>query len=559
MHVIVEMVEFDHTALWSNLVGGLALFLLGMDLLTRALRQVAGYRMRAIVSKLTTNRLTGVATGAVVTGVVNSSSVTTVMLVSLISAGVISMSQSISLIMGANIGTTVTVQIIAFKVTHFALPMVAIGFAVSYISGHPYIKQCGAMVMGLGLVFFGMMVMSDAMMPLRDHPPFYDLMVTLDNSLLLVLIGAVFTGIIQTSSATVAIAVAMGGQGLITFEHAIAIAIGANIGTCVTALLAAIGKPREAQRAAVVHLLFNTAGALLWIPFIHQLGILATAITPAGVGLGDGINAVNARHIANAHTVFNVVNTILFIGFTAQITRIVEWLVPDKPFDRSFVTKPFHLDEALLTTPAFAVEPARREVARLGKNVARMFASTVPAIVNADRRELRAVAEMQYFVDVMHGQIVDYLRKATRTECAKSVESNLVQLMHIADQFAHMATIIESNLVRVGLQQIHEGPRFVPATRKLISGYHRRVYKTLNGAVRVARKNDEEAAAMIRDYQDEISQYANRTARRAMRNLQDGHPGRLQRYRQGMEIIEHMTRIYDHCKRIAATVAGDHH
>ena len=551
------MVEFDHTALWSNLFGGLALFLLGMDLLTRALRAVAGYRMRAIVSKLTTNRLAGVATGAVATGVVNSSSVTTVMLVSLISAGVISMSQSISLIMGANIGTTVTVQIIAFKVTHFALPMVAIGFAVSYVSAHQFIKQCGVMLMGLGLVFFGMMVMSDAMMPLRDHPPFYDLMVTLDNSLLLLLIGAVFTSIIQTSSATVAIAVAMGGQGLITFEHAIAIAIGANIGTCVTALLAAIGKPREAQRAAVVHLLFNVAGAFVWLGFIHELGMLATALTPAGAGLGDGNDAVNARHIANAHTIFNVVNTAGLIGFTDQIARLVEWLVPDRPVDRSFVTKPFHLDEAWLTTPAFAIQPARKEVARLGKNVARMFAATVPAILNADRRELRAVAEMQYFVDVIHGQIIDYLRRAVRNECAKSVETSLAQLMHIADQFAHIGTIIESNLVRVGFQQIHEGPRFATATQKLLARYHRRVYKTLNFAVRVAGSNDEEAAAMVRDLQDEITKHANLTARRAVRNLEDSHPGRLQRYRQGMEIIEHMTRIYDHCRRIAATVGSD--
>ena len=238
-----------------SLLGGLAIFLYGMEKMTEALRAVAGERMKDILAKLTTNRFAGVATGAGVTAIVQSSSVTTVIVVGFVTAGLMNLTQSIGVIFGANIGTTITAQIVAFKVTKYALLMVAVGFGMLFLSKREIIKNYGAMLMGLGLVFFGMAVMGDAMKPLRSYQPFLDLMANMENPLIGILVAAVFTGLVQSSSATTSIVIVMASQGFVTLPAGIALAFGANIGTCVTAMLAAIGKPREAVQAAVAHLL----------------------------------------------------------------------------------------------------------------------------------------------------------------------------------------------------------------------------------------------------------------------------------------------------------------
>ena len=272
--------ELEVFQLVMGLLGGLALFLFGMEQMAEALKAVAGERMRDILSRLTANRLMGALTGAFVTAVIQSSSVTTVLVVGFITAGLMSVSQSVGIIMGANIGTTITAQIIAFKVTKFALLMIAVGFAMTLLAKRERRRQQGAGLMGLGLVFFGMAVMGEAMAPLRSYQPFLDAMVRLEHPALGILVGALFTALVQSSSATTGIVIVMAGQGLISLETGIALAFGANVGTCVTALLASIGKPREAVRAAAVHVLFNVAGVLVWVGFIDQLAQLVTWISP---------------------------------------------------------------------------------------------------------------------------------------------------------------------------------------------------------------------------------------------------------------------------------------
>ena len=333
--------KLEHYDLWTGLFGGLALFLFGMDLLTRALKVVAGDRMKDILAKLTSNRFVGALTGAVVTAIVNSSSVTTVIMVGFVSAGLLSMAQCVGVIMGANIGSTMTAQILAFKVSKIALPMVTAGFLVWFLAKGKKTKQYGSAVLGLGLVFYGMFVMSNAMRPLRDYEPFLDLMKAVDLRILAVIIGAVFTAIIQSSAATTGIVIVMAGQGLLKLEAAIALALGANIGTCATAGLAVIGKPREAVRAAVVHVLFNIAGVALWFAFVPELAALVRSIS------GGGASAAEAapRQIANAHTIFNIANTLIFIGFTSQTIRSWRrrpwrWPVRDSRSDDSAASPP---------------------------------------------------------------------------------------------------------------------------------------------------------------------------------------------------------------------------
>jgi len=344
--------DLDWAMMTVELFGGLALFLFGMMQMEEGLKAVAGERMKNILATLTTNRYMGVFTGAFVTAVIQSSSVTTVLVVGFISAGLMSLAQSIGVIMGANIGTTITAQIVAFKITKAALLLIAVGFSMLFIAKDEKVRHYGGMTMGLGMIFFGMHVMGEAMQPLRSYEPFLDLMKSMDNPLIGVLISLVFTAIIQSSSASTGIVIVMAGQGFISLQAGIALAFGANIGTCATALLAVIGKPREAVRAALVHLGFNVCGVLIWLPFIGFIADLVTSISPAYPSLSGTarLAAETPRQIANAHTFFNIANTLIFIWFTAQIARLVEWLVPDRPLaEAALIVRPRFLQEELLS------------------------------------------------------------------------------------------------------------------------------------------------------------------------------------------------------------------
>ena len=296
-----------------NLAGGLALFLYGMHKMTEALKILAGERVKDLLARLTTNRFSAAFAGASVTAVIQSSSITTVLVVGFITAGMMTFEQSIGVILGANVGTTITAQIIAFKVTKTALFFIAIGFFTEVFVERPRFKHTGAMFMGLGLLFFGMELMSQATGPLRTFEPFMNLMQEMKNPLLGVLIGGIFTALVQSSSATTGIVIVMASQGLITLETGIALILGSNVGTCVTAWISSLGKPREATQAAVAHVLFNVTGVLLFVGFIPQFADLVRTLSPATLALNgaERLAADTPRQLANAHTVFNVFNLVL--------------------------------------------------------------------------------------------------------------------------------------------------------------------------------------------------------------------------------------------------------
>ncbi len=258
-------------SLGVGVAGGLLLFLYGLYVLTEALKHAAGSAMKRILRRLTSNKFKGAFAEAFITSVIQSWSVTTVLVVGFISAGLMSLTESVGVIMGANIGTTITAQIIAFKVTKAAMVLIAVGGLSFVFAKKESWKNYSLIVLALGLIFFGMTVMSDATAPLRSYDPFIDFMQRMETPLSGILAGAIFTAVVQSSSATTGIIIVLATQGLVTLEAGIALAFGANIGTCVTAMLAAIGKPTEAVRAAFVHVLFNVAGVLIWIAFIDQL------------------------------------------------------------------------------------------------------------------------------------------------------------------------------------------------------------------------------------------------------------------------------------------------
>jgi phosphate:Na+ symporter len=540
-----------------QLFGGLALFLFGMEQMADALKAVAGERMKGILAKLTSNRFMGAATGAFVTAVIQSSSVTTVLVVGFITAGLMTLSQSIGVIMGANVGTTITAQIVAFKVTKAALLMIGLGFSMLFASKHERIKQYGGMMMGLGLVFFGMSVMSDAMQPLRTYQPFLNLMVHMESPLIGILVAAAFTGLIQSSSATTGIVIVMASQGFITLNAGIALAFGANIGTCVTALLASIGKPREAVRAALVHVLFNVAGVLLWVAFIPYLAEFVTALSPTHPELSglERLGAETPRQIANAHTLFNLANTLIFIGFTSQLARMVQWLVPERLIDsEELAVSAKYLDEELLSTPSLALDRVRLEVLHMGEQVQEMLERIMPAILTGNRESLHAVAQMDDVVDILYAQILEYLGRISKQSLTDQQTEEFLGLMAAVSDLENIGDTIETNLVALGYERLQNGFSISMPTREVLLGFQKVVKKSVMGAVQAVSQINEEVARSVIAMKGEINDMANSAALHQARRLVAEEPNRIAAYTTEIDIIEKQKRIYYFAKRMAKTV-----
>jgi phosphate:Na+ symporter len=547
----------DWAVMTMGLFGGLALFLYGMEMMSDALKAVAGERMKDILAKLTTNRFMGAITGAFVTAVIQSSSVTTVLVVGFITAGLMSLAQSIGVIMGANIGTTITAQIVAFKVTKAALLMIGVGFTMLFASKNERTKHYGGMLMGLGLIFFGMSVMSDAMSPLRSYQPFLDLMKTMENPIVGILVAAAFTGLVQSSSATTGIVIVMASQGFITLPTGIALAFGANIGTCVTALLASIGKPREAVRAALVHVLFNVAGVLVWVGFIDQLAAFVQAISPADPSLSgtERLAAEAPRQIANAHTIFNVANTLIFIWFTGQLARLVEWLVPDRPLEEeALVVRAKYLDEELLSTPSLALDRVRLEVLHMGERVQEMMSKIMPAIIAGNKEQLAAIQRMDDNVDVLHAQIIGYLGKISGQSLTETQSAEFLRLMEAVNDLENIGDTIETNLVVLGNERIDERVKISKPTQEVLMGFHEAVNKAVWSAVQAVAQKNEVAAQNVTSMKQEITQIVESAAAHQAQRLVAEEPNRIPAYTIEMDIIEKLKRIYYFAKRMAKTV-----
>ena len=541
--------------LWAGLFGGLALFLFGMDVMTQALKSAAGDYMKDILGKLTRNRFVGVGMGAFVTAIIQSSSVTTVILVGFISAGLMSMSQSVAVIMGANIGTTITAQILAFKVTKLALPIIAVGFAVAFTATRNNWRQYGMIILGLGLVFYGMAVMSTALNPLRSYEPFVQFMISMTNPIFGAAVGALFTAVVQSSSATTGILIVMASQGLIGLEPAIAIALGANIGTCFTAGLASIGKPREAVRAAVVHTLFNVAGVALWIFFIPQLAELAYMISPAQEGLSgaDRLAAETPRQIANVHTFFNVVNAFVFIGFTTQIARLVEWMIPDRPIQPDKAMLPKYLDNSLLSTPAIALETVRMELRRLGNRVSEMVTAIMPAAITGSRSDLEQVAAMDKVVDALHKSIIEYLGKISLKKLSTRQSHEMMQLVSIANDLEHIGDRIATSMVMSAKKRIDEDVTVSPETAELLNDFHEVVSSTLDDAIRSVTKQKPKLAKKVRLRKKDFLELSQSIAEHGFGRLTADEPNRLNTYAREMEVVEILEGVFIIARRIART------
>ena len=428
-------------ALLFGLIGGLGLFLYGMKLMSDGLQKTSGDGLKKILEKLTSNRIIGTAVGAVVTSIIQSSSATTVMVVGFVNAGLMSLTQALSVILGANVGTTITAQIIAFKISAVALPAIGIGAVIVLFIKKPTVRYIGEIILGFGLLFYGMDIMTGAFKPLAQSESFVNIFKQFSvNPILAVIAGAITTLIVQSSSATIGITIALASTGVLDFHAAAALVLGENIGTTITANIAAINANRVAKQAALGHFLFNTIGVIYMVilltPFIHFIN----AITPGDVyaaAIGEP-NPYAARHIANLHTMFNIINTLVFLPFLPLLAKLCEKIIKPDPKMKE-LPKLVQLSDALISTPEIAVGLVKKETVRMFQTSLNILDYSKKALLNKDKEAGVFGKDLQAHLELFEREISAFIEKlATAKPLSAKSKATLRNMAHVVGEIKHM-------------------------------------------------------------------------------------------------------------------------
>ena len=442
-----------------TVAGGLGLFLYGMQLMGDGLQKTAGDRLRRLLETLTTMPIMGVSVGAIVTVLVQSSSATTVMVVGFVNAGLMNLAQAVSVILGANIGTTITAQMVSLKLTDLALPAIAVGFLLTLVAKSRFQRQLGQVIMGFGILFLGMMIMSDGLRPLRTNPLFTHYMVAFgDQPLLGILAGALFTAAIQSSSAFTGLVISLALQELIGLNAAVTLILGSNIGTCITAMLAAIGTNLTARRAALAHVLFNVFGVAVFVPFIGPYTnlIASTADTLA-------------HQAANAHTIFNVVNTLVMLPFIKQFVRLVTRLMPGTEGVIEFGPK--FLDPHLIGTPSVALGQVTKELLRMGDTALAMLDDVFTSFKTGNLDYLHYAAQKEEAINSLENDVVVYLVKVAQKSLSLEQSNRHRALLNIANDIERIGDHVENIMELVAYKADHGLPFTVEGQREINEMY----------------------------------------------------------------------------------------
>ncbi|HSL57404.1 MAG TPA: Na/Pi cotransporter family protein [Acidimicrobiales bacterium] len=542
---ITSTTDIDWTLLVMGLAGGLTLFLLGMGRTTDALKALAGDRLRATLARFSTNRFTGMGTGALTTAIIQSSSVTTVVVVGFVSASLLSLTQAAPVIIGANLGTTVTAQVIALDITAYALGLLAAGAALAALARRDRLRLLGSATVGLGLVFLGMDVMSESMSPLGTYEPLLDRLGSSGAPVLALAAGALFTGLVQSSSATTGIVVVMAGEGLLDLETGIAIILGANIGTCVTAVLAGIGRGREAQRAAAVHVLVNLLGAVAWIILLAPLAAIVRELSPSATDLAT------PRQLASAHTVFNAVNTVVFLALLTPLVSLARRLVPDRLRDEP---SPSALDPAAIATPVLALEGTRRELLGLGLHIREMVERSLVDTIDGSTTDLDRLAELDDEVDRRHAAVLAYLADVSRGPLDDEQRDELVGLLEVANELERLADVVETDLVAIGRRRLAAGLTVGPETRQQLEDLHTAALEALDGTLGALGERDADAAEMVIRSKAEFREQDRAADLHLASRLSEAGPQRVAAYTLEVELVESLRLVHRICRRIARAV-----
>jgi len=558
----------DGTIQWTMLVfslfGGLALFLFGMEQMSEGMKKTAGDKMRSILSALTNNRFIAMTVGAFVTMVIQSSSATTVMLVSFVQSQLMTFSQSLGVILGADIGTTITAQLIAFKLTDYALLMIAVGFAIRMFSMKENNKHIGEVIMGFGILFFGMKLMSDAMKPLRTFEPFIELLKGLENPLLGLLVGSIFTALIQSSSAFTGIIIVLAQQGLLTLDAGIPLIFGANIGTCVTAGLASIGTSREAKRVALAHVLFKVGGVAIFILWIPIFADMIRWLSPVGSGTGlEKLAAETPRQIANAHTIFNVSLAFIFLPFTNFFANIILKIYPEKKEEKGVQPITWHLDDDVISIPALAIDLARSEILRMGKILERMLEAVIEPFTTNEQLQDKIYPQLSLVegiemreekLDYLDERIVRYLRKIGQHELSDQQIQDVYAMMSIVNYIENIGDTIEKNMIPLIAKKSGLQLDFSAEGKKELIVYHSKICKQVNRFKKAFSNMDKEKAEKIIKKEGKYSELETKYRINHLERLHQEQKESIETHDIYMELIDLLKQINIYSSEIAKTI-----
>ncbi|MCB2197118.1 MAG: Na/Pi cotransporter family protein [Bacteroidetes bacterium] len=537
----------------AGLIGGLGLFLLGMNMMSDGMQNAAGDKMRTILSQITHNRFIAVSMGTFITMALQSSSATTVMLVSFVHSKLMKFRQTIGVILGAGIGTTITVQLIAFKITDYALLMIGVGFMINFLFQSNKIRNIGKSVLGFGILFFGMHIMSESMFPLRSYSPFIDAIIKLENPMLGILAGTIFTALIQSSAAFIGIMIVLATQGLISLEASIALLLGANIGTAITAILASLKTDREAKQVAVAHTLLKVVGVLIFLFWIPQFAELIEKISPKSVFPKGDFNTLAEtvpRQIANAHTVFNIVLTCLILPFTNLFARFVEKILPVKIVEKP-VLKTVYLDYGMVKNSSLALSLAKKETIRMGRLVQDMTGDIIIPYLVKKSEVLDDIKKKEEEVNFLRDEINHYILKITRENLNEERVNESFQLLYTVKEFEQIADLVSTNMIGKAYKWSTSNLEFSEEGKNEIVDYHTRTQKQLSRALAVFESvNLEKAKAMKEKYK----QYRNleiELEKQHFERLRDEVTETISSSKSHVELMTFLRAINGHATNIA--------
>ena len=533
-----------------TMAGGLGLFLFGMELMSDSIEKVAGARLRRILEIFTTNRFMGMIVGIIFTGIIQSSSACTVMVVSFVNSGLMNLYQAAGVILGANIGTTITSQLVSFNLSKIAPLILLVGVVVMMFTKKEKVRKVAEVVVGFGILFVGLSTMSQAMANMKNEPQVVNLLMSLKNPFLATLMGFALTAIIQSSSVTVSIVLLLANQDLLPLPITLYIILGCNIGACATAMLASMTGKKDAKRAALIHLLFNIIGTV----------IIYIALFVAGdqiVELIKSISADNGRFVANAHTLIKIAQVIMLFPFTGWLVKMTYLIVPGEDqkvgYRESYQLK--YIGDKVVFNPATAVVEVIKELERMASLAGGNLNRAMNALITLDEEDIEEVYEVEKNINFLNHAITDYLVKINQTTLPIEDLNSLGALFHVVNDIERIGDHAE-NVADAARQRKEEGVSISKEAQKELGDMLEMVNKIIRYAVEMFAKSDESHMQEIVTLEDQVDEKE--------RELQKKHVERLTKGEcspeAGMifsDIVSGLERVADHATNIAFAITTE--
>lgn len=525
-----------------TLMGGLGLFLFGMNFMSQGLQKAAGAKLRSVLTAISKNKYIAVLFGALFTAIIQSSGATTVMVVTFVNAGLMELTQAVGIIFGANIGTTITAQLVSFNLTAVAPLILFVGVVMFLFMKQPIFKKIGEVVIGFGALFMGISMMSGAMSQLNDYPVVINTLAQLTNPVLAILVGLIITVIVQSSSVTVSILLLMAGQGLVTLPVCFYFILGCNIGSCTPAVMAAMDAKKDAKRAALIHVLFNVFGMII----ISVILIFAMEPFTAFIQTISGSDI--KRSVANTDTIYKVFQTVIFLPVSTQFIKLVNRLVPGEDVKHEGFALQY-ISKSTVFSPTAAIVEAMQEISRMGRKAEQNLQLSMEAFFDGDQAKIDQVYVTEKYIDYLSHEITDYLVDVNQRQLPVSDSLKIGGLFHVVNDIERIGDHAE-NIADAAVRMKEENLSFSKKATKEIQDMFEKDMRVLNCALEMFENEDRSHMQEIRAIEEEVDQMEI--------DLQNSHIRRMAKGKCSPEsgliftdLVTGLERVADHATNIA--------